>query len=114
MSTQRVIEIRTYKLKLGGGAQFHALVSEQSVPLLRAAQMDVVAYGRSLHDPDGYYLIRSYESLEQLHASQGAFYASAAWHQGPREAIVALIDNDANATMWLTGEAIDALRKNQR
>lgn len=76
--------------------------------------MDVVTYGQSLHDPDDYYLIRSYESLEHLRASQEAFYASAAWRQGPREAIIALIDNDANATMWLTSEAVESMRPSQR
>ena len=111
MSVGRVVEFCSYKLRPGSGAAFHSLVSERSVPLLRAAHMDVVAFGPSLHDPDSYYLVRSYESMEHLQSSQDAFYASAAWRQGPREAIVALIENDADAVMWLTGEAIDALRR---
>ncbi len=40
MHTLRLVEIRSYKLKPGTGATFHSLVSEQSVPLLRAARMD--------------------------------------------------------------------------
>jgi len=111
MKMQRVVEMRSYKLKPGTGTQFHALVTGQSVPLLNAARMDVVAYGQSLHDPDAYYLIRSYESLEHLKASQEAFYASAAWRQGPREAIVSLIEADANAVLWLSSEGLEALRQ---
>lgn len=107
----RVVEIRSYTLKPGTGGQFHAVVAGQSVPLLRAAGTDVVAYGQSIHDPDAYYLIRSYESLAHLNASQEAFYSSAVWRQGPREAIVSLIETDANAVFWLTGEALDALRR---
>jgi hypothetical protein len=111
MSKLRIVEVRTYKLKLGSGAAFHALVTQQSMPLVKAANMDVVAYGQSLHDPDSYYLIRSYDSMEHLHRSQDAFYASDAWRQGPREAIVALIESDANAVMCLSTGALEAIRQ---
>lgn len=113
MDATRLVEIRTYKLKPGSGAAFHALVSGQSVPLLRNAQMDVVAYGQALHDADDYYLIRSYANLDELRSAQEQFYASAAWRQGPREAIIALIVSDANATMWLTTAAVEAIRSTQ-
>jgi quinol monooxygenase YgiN len=109
----RLVEIRTYKLKPGSGAAFHALVASQSVPLLAQWGMEVVAFGQSEHDPDGYYLIRAYESMEHLRSSQEAFYASPAWRQGPREAIVSLIEADANAVLWLSPEAIAAIRSSQ-
>lgn len=111
MNTSRVVEIRSYKLKPGTGPAFHALVSSQSVPLLMAANMDVVAHGQSLHDPDAYFLIRSYADMAHLQASQASFYASSAWRQGPRTAIIELIETDSNAVMWLTCEAIEALRR---
>ncbi|MEL5953581.1 hypothetical protein AADR41_02045 [Streptomyces sp. CLV115] len=38
------------------------------------------------------YLIRAFASLEQHSAQEEAFYASDAWRQGPREAIVSRID----------------------
>jgi hypothetical protein len=107
----RCIEIRTYKLKPGSGARFHELVSDESAPLLAAADIDVVAFGRSLDHPDGYYLIRAYESIEHLRSSQESFYASAAWRQGPRAAIVDCIEADANAVLWLTVQAVEALRQ---
>lgn len=111
MNSLRLVEIRSYRLKVGTGATFHSLVSEQSVPLLRTARMDVVAFGQSIHDPDDYFLIRAYDSLEHLQASQESFYASAAWRLGPREAIIALIEGDANVTLWLPAEAIEAMRR---
>jgi hypothetical protein len=107
----RLVEIRSYKLKPGSGAEFHGIVANRSVPLLVQSGMDVVAFGQSEHDPDAYYLIRAYASLEQLRSSQDAFYASPAWRQGPREAIVALIEEDANAVLWLSSEAVDAIRR---
>lgn len=106
----RLIEIRSYKLKPGSGAEFHDLVAHQSVPLLAQSEMDVVAFGQSEHDADAYYLIRAFESLDHLRASQDAFYTSPAWRQGPREAIVSLIEEDSNAVLWLCVEAISAIR----
>lgn len=107
---KRLLEVRTYHLKPGSGARFHDLVSNQSTPLLHAWGMEVVAFGPSLHDPDAYFLMRAYDDLEHLHASQEAFYASDAWRKGPREAIVELILSDANAVLWLSPDAIDAIR----
>jgi quinol monooxygenase YgiN len=72
MNTMRVVAIRSYKLKPDSADVFHALVAEQSVPLHRAAGIDVVACGTSLHDADAYFLIRAYESMEHLQRSQGS------------------------------------------
>lgn len=110
MNAHRLVEFRSYRLKPGTGQRFHALVSEESVPLHAAVQMDVVGYGSSAHDVDVYMLIRSYDSLEHLRSSQQAFYASEGWRKGPREAIVALIESDHDVLMWLPSEAVDALR----
>jgi hypothetical protein len=107
---KRLVEIRSYKLKAGTGGEFHRLVSSQSMPLHAAWGMDVVAFGPSVHDADAYYLIRAYDDLEHLRASQAAFYATDAWRKGPREAIIALIESDGNAVLWLSREAVDALR----
>ena len=110
MSGRRLVEVRSYKLKPGSGARFHDLVTHRSVPLLHAVRMDVVAFGPSAHEPDCYFLIRSYESLEELESSQEAFYGSAAWRQGPRGAILELIESDATVAFWLTEEAVEAMR----
>jgi UDP-glucose 4-epimerase len=99
MSMERLMELRFRKLKSGSGATFHSLVSETSVPLMHAAGMVVVAYGQSLHDPNHYYLMRTYDNLEQLQASQEVFFSSSAWRMGPREQIVALIESDSNTTL---------------
>ena len=109
----RLLEIRSYKLKPGSGARFHDLVTNQSVPLLRSWGMDVVAFGQSLHDPDSYFLMRAYNDLDHLQASQDAFYATEAWRKGPREAIIELIQSDANSVLWLSPEAIDAIHVSQ-
>lgn len=111
MTMQRLVEIRSYKLKPGSGARFHELVVNQSMPLLRARNMEVVAFGPSLHDPDAYVLVRAYDNLEHLRASQEAFYSSDAWRSGPRQSIIELIESDWNVVLWLTAQAVAAIRE---
>ncbi|SCW87318.1 NIPSNAP protein [Paenibacillus tianmuensis] len=107
----RVIEILLYTLKPGTGGEFHRIMQEISVPLHRKVGMDVVAYGNSLHDPDAYYLIRSYDSLDHLGSSQDAFYKSEAWRNGPRVDIIERISTSLKSVVSLSPEAIDELRR---
>jgi hypothetical protein len=101
-----MIEIRSYNLKPGTRAQFHKLFEEQALPMLRRWKVDVVAFGPSKHDETSYFLMRAYASLEDRQQSQDAFYGSEEWRQGPREAILALIDNYTSIVI----PADDALR----
>ena len=105
----RLVEIRSYKLKPSSRERFHELVVTESIPLLRAWRMEVVAYGPSLDDADGYFRIRAHDNLEHLQASQQAFYGSDDWRKGPRQSIIDLIETDWNAVPWLTPEAVDAI-----
>ena len=106
----RIVEIRSYKLKPASRERFHELVVTKSLRLLHAWHMEVVAYGPSLDDADGYFVIRVYDNLEHLRASQQAFYDSDDWCKGPRQSIIDLIETDWNAVLWLTPEAVDAIR----
>src|SRR5437773_236322 len=83
----RLIEVRSYKLKPGTAAAFHATAVSSAVPLLREWGTDVVAFGPSAHEPDTYFLIRAYKDLADLKARQAAFYGSDAWKNGPSESI---------------------------
>jgi hypothetical protein len=109
----RLVEIRSYKLKPGSGARFHELVVTKSMPLLRASGTEVVAFGQSMHDDDAYYLVRAYDSLDHRRSSQDAFYSSAGWRNGPRRAIVELIEADWDTVLWLPRAAVDAMRDSQ-
>lgn len=106
----RVVEIRSYRLTLGSRELFHQLLSEQSLPLMQRWGIDVLGFGPSLHDEQSYYLVRSFADLADLETTQAAFYASTDWRNGPREAIVSLIEHDSNVVMALSDAAIAALR----
>ena len=105
------VEIRSYNLKPGMRDEFHRLFIEEAFPMLKRWNVDVVAYGPSRHDEDSYYLIRRYDSLAHREQSENAFYSSDEWRQGPREAIVALIENYTEVVLELDEAAVQGLRK---
>ncbi|EEX0935326.1 NIPSNAP family protein [Escherichia coli] len=106
----RIVEIQQYTLKKGSGEEFHQIMREVSVPLHAKNGIDVVAYGKSLHDADSYYLIRAFESEEQMKSVLDDFYASAGWRSGPREAIISRIELSFKSVLSLPQSGIDGLR----
>jgi hypothetical protein len=108
---RKLVEIRSYTLKPGTREKFHRLVCELSLPMLKRWGVDVVAFGPSPHDEVSYYLIRAYDSLEHRQSSQDAFYGSAEWRDGPREAIVSLIDSHTSIVLEPDSPTVDGLRK---
>jgi len=106
----KLIEIRTYRLKPGTAEAFVAAF-RQALPLVRQSGMDVVAFGRSDHERESFYLIRAFDSREQLERQQDAFYSSEVWKLGPREALVACLDDYLNTLLWLSPEGVEDLRR---
>jgi len=104
------LEIRSYNLKPGSRDEFHRLFMEEAMPLLKRWNVDVVSYGPSLHDENSYYLMRRYDSLDQREESENAFYGSDEWRQGPREAIIALIENYTEIVLELDDVTVRGLR----
>ena len=107
---KKTLEIRNYRLYPNKRDEFHQLVTEQSYPLMKKWEVDVVAFGPSHHDEDSYCLIRAYDSEQHREESQEAFYSSADWHEGPRAAILPLLEKGVAITIEMDVKAIDALR----
>jgi hypothetical protein len=105
-----MIEIRSYNLKTGTRAEFHHLVVTEALPMLERWHVDVVTYGPSPHDDRSYFMIRAYASLEERQRSQDLFYGSEEWRAGPRDRIVALIENYTSIVLPLSGAALEELR----
>jgi hypothetical protein len=106
-----VIEIRSLNLKPGMRDEFHRLYVEEALPLLKKWNFDVVVYGPSLHDENSYYVIRRYDSLAQRDKMEDAYYASDDWRKGPREAILALIENYMDTVLELDDVTVQGLRR---
>ncbi len=104
------LEIRSYRLNSDNRATFDTLMREQALPLVRAAGMDVVRYGPSEDSTDGYFLMRAWDSPQAHAAGTDAFYGGAAWRDGPREAILALLASFEEILVPVSAEAVAALR----
>lgn len=90
-TTDSIIEIRAYNLKPGTRDQFHKLMADQCVPLLKKWEIEVVAFGPSIHDENSYFLMRAFRNLDDHKKKEDAFYASVEWEKGPQDAIMSLI-----------------------
>lgn len=77
-----------------------------SVPLYRQSGIDVIWHGQSMHDPDGYGLIRGFADMTASDQAQAAFHASDAWKTGPREAIIARIETATKVVIPMNEIAI--------
>ncbi|HBK4690265.1 NIPSNAP family protein [Serratia marcescens] len=94
-----VIEVLQYTLKPGTGAAFHDIMKEQSVPLHLKIGVKVLRFGNSLHDPDNYYLVRSFLNESEMESQLTQFYADARWREGPRSVIVNMISGSHRVVM---------------
>lgn len=92
-----ILEILTLDIKPGRRDEFHRLYNTKSLPLLEKWGFRVVAHGPSRHDADSYYVIRLFDSLAERQSSEDAYYGSDDWKQGPRSAILELVDHFAYA-----------------
>lgn len=90
---ESIIELRTYNLKPGTREAFNKLFEEQALPLLKRWNIQVLSFGNSLQDENTSHLARAYKNLDHLNQSEDAFYSSPDWREGPREAILSLIEN---------------------
>jgi hypothetical protein len=106
----RLVEIRAYRLKPGTFATFAGLFASDVLPMLRAAAIDVVAFGGAPDDPDAAFLIRSFAGLEDRQRREDAFYGSDAWQSGPREPILACIKTYVDTVLTLDDATVDGLR----
>ena len=106
-----VVEIRSYNLKAGTSERFRRLFLDEAFPMLKRANIDVVAYGPSLHDPDSWFLMRTFESVEHRQASEDAFYGSKEWIEGPRQAVLDCIESYTTIVFEADAATIAILRK---
>jgi hypothetical protein len=79
--------------------------------MLKRWNVDVISYGPSLRDENLYYLMRRFDSLAHREQSEDAFYSSAEWRKGPREAIVSLIENYTEIVLELDVSTVEGLRR---
>lgn len=88
-----IYEILRYRLRSGSQASFAAIMKDQSEPLHAEAGIAIVFHGATHGDPQGYVLVRKFDDVATMDSQLDQFYASAAWRDGPRQAIIDAIEN---------------------
>lgn len=105
------VQIRSYEIKPGRAGRFEAIFVREVLPLLRRWQTRVVHAGWSLDEPDRFVLMREYDDLVRLRQSQGEFYSSAEWREGPRQAMLDQIEQYVSIVVELSPECVARLRR---
>jgi hypothetical protein len=106
-----IVEIRSYRLLPGERDEYDRLFREEASQLLARHEIDVLAFGPSVGDPNGYFLIRAFDDLADRERREDAFYASPEWRLGPREAIISRIEVYTEIVLDLDSAAVEALRR---
>jgi hypothetical protein len=107
----RLVEIRSYQLHPGTRDEYDRLFHEEAAPLLRRFGIDVVAVGPSAGEPNGYYLVRAFDDVEDRTRSEDAFYGLPEWREGPRRAVLDCIVTYTDAVFELPDELVEGLRR---
>ena len=105
-----MVEIRTYHLKPGKRAQFHQMLTEESLSMLHDQGIRVVRFGPSLHDKDSYVLIRAFSSMPSRIQQEEAFYGSENWLKHYDERVMAMIDISVTVVISMSEAAVAALQ----
>jgi len=113
MLEERVLEIRTYRIRDGERDEFGRRMSA-ALPMLHRHRIDVVGHGPSLTDAEHYVLLRSFASLDELDEQERAFYDGDEWRSGPREGILELIETYHTVVLRSTPEAVRTLAQSLR
>ncbi len=105
-----VVELRTYLVHPGARTEYDRIFREEAAALLAQFGIDVFAHGPSLLEDDQYFLLRAYGSMAEREEAEERFYGSAAWRDGPREAVISRIVSYHEILLPATAESIEALR----
>ncbi len=106
-----ILEIRSYRLLPGTRDEYHRLFVDEASPLLHAHGIDVVAFGRSMGDANGYFLMRSFADPSDRERREEAFYASPEWREGARESVVSKIEVYTDVVVEVDEATIEGLRR---
>lgn len=112
-----ILEIRTYRLKPGTGAEFVRVMRTEAAPLLEKHGITVVDCGESLVEENGHveaYLIRAFASVRAHREQEDAFYGNDEWRSGPREAVVSKIESYHNIVIEVSAETVRELIRSRQ
>ena len=108
--TRGILDILCLQLKMGTRKEFDKIYRELVLPLLKQWNVNVLAFGPSLHEEDTYIVVRYYKDLADRQQSQIDYYGSDDWQLGPRGQVMAYFENYATIVVAANETLIDGFR----
>jgi hypothetical protein len=87
-----IIEMRTYKLKAGTREQFLEIFRTRSMPEHQRLGMKLLGPFLSVEDPDTFFFMRGFPTLEARDPLKASFYEGSLWKQELEHQLMPLID----------------------
>jgi hypothetical protein len=107
----RVLEIRIFTVQPGTRDEFDRITREGTIPLMRRLGINVVTYGRSPNNDDGYHLLRAFRSEAERVTLSQSVYATEEWEAEYDAPITAMIADYRTTVISTTSEVIEQLKR---
>lgn len=104
-----LLEMRLFKVHPGTRAEFDRISREGTIPMMRRYGINVVAFGPSLNNDDGYFLLRAFPSEQERVRQSQAIYATAEWEANYEGPVMSMIDEYWTSVMPTTSHLITQL-----
>ena len=87
-----IIEMRTYKIKPGMRETFLEIFRSKSVPAHLAIGMKILGPFLSIEDPDTFFFMRGFPSLESREPMKAKFYEGELWKSELEAVLMPMIE----------------------
>jgi hypothetical protein len=104
-----LLEIRLFKLQPDTRAEFDRISREGTIPLMRRCGINVVAFGPSRNNDDGYFLLRAFRSEQERIELSQALYVRPEWEADYDGPITSMIADYQTAVLATTDRIIEQL-----
>jgi NIPSNAP len=88
-----LLEMRLFKLRPGTRDEFHRISDEGTIPMMRRYGINVLAYGPTLNDENGYLLLRSFADEEERVRLSQSLYDNDEWERNYEGPIMSMIES---------------------
>jgi hypothetical protein len=105
-----VLEVRIFTVHPGTREEFDRISREGTIPLMREHGINVVAYGPSPNNDDGYHLLRAFRSEQERVALSQSLYTTKEWEANYDAPVTAMIADYRTTVMPTTPELVDLLK----
>jgi hypothetical protein len=87
-----IIEMRTYKTKLGRRSQFLEIFRSKSIPAHKEIGMKILGPFLSVEDPDTFFFMRGFPDLPSREPMKAKFYEGELWKGELENVLLAMLE----------------------